>query len=489
MLENHIFPYTDFHEINLDWVIASIKKLHKDWDDFKVLNSIRFFGQWSITEQYPAWALVSNNDLGYISKKPVPAGVTLDNTEYWGLVADYSALLADMQQRLVTVENELNIISPNVYDIIEGLFNNGICISKLAKIKRVGDTLYPTLKSVTDSIEDGDTTIILLPEGIYDMISMYPVADYPEGYLFPSNTYIIGLGQRPEDVTISSALADKNDVYSTICTQGNFGIYNVKLVAYNTRYAIHDDYGTDDYCTRIFKHCIIQGTLNYYHTVGGNVRGYNHVIYDDCQISANLNMDCFFYHNHTTKGFGVLDIIGCHFISLGASVYADLGFSMHDDSTVSNDMTVNIRSSNVHKMYATGNTPSLYINSDVDIPIISETDYKRVNMPSIEHIQTGGTLTAGHIVEISPNGGVIDSLNAVGCYGICGNVDSLGNNTIVRMGSYCSCALLKLENATELKPIYVDQTTGVLTYTQSSIMIGIAYPDSTVRIFDTVRIG
>lgn len=120
MLETNKYPYTDFHELNLDWIIAEIRKLHTEWSDFKILNSIRFDGQWDITKQYPAWTLVNNNNLGYISKKPVPAGIALDNIEYWGLVADYSALLADMQNRIITLENKVDDILKDRYFIFQG---------------------------------------------------------------------------------------------------------------------------------------------------------------------------------------------------------------------------------------------------------------------------------------------------------------------------------------------------------------------------------
>lgn len=98
------YPYTDAHELNLDWIISEVKKLHSDWNEFKILNSIRFFGEHDITKGYPAWALVSHDNIGYLSVQIVPAGVSLDNINYWKPVADYSALLADMQERLIKVE-------------------------------------------------------------------------------------------------------------------------------------------------------------------------------------------------------------------------------------------------------------------------------------------------------------------------------------------------------------------------------------------------
>ena len=71
------YPYTDFHELNLDWIIKRMRKLEIDMDEFKVVNNITFSGQWDITKQYPAWTIVNDNNIGYVSIKPVPVGVVL----------------------------------------------------------------------------------------------------------------------------------------------------------------------------------------------------------------------------------------------------------------------------------------------------------------------------------------------------------------------------------------------------------------------------
>lgn len=102
----NLFPYTDFHELNLDWILGEIRKLHKDYDEFKVLNTITFSGAWDITKQYPAWTIVNVNDTtGYISLKPVPAGIDYTNTDYWVLIADYTVTLAEIQNRVTALEN------------------------------------------------------------------------------------------------------------------------------------------------------------------------------------------------------------------------------------------------------------------------------------------------------------------------------------------------------------------------------------------------
>lgn len=105
------YPYTDFHELNLDWVLNEIKTLHSDWNDFKVLNTITFSGDWNITRQYPAWTIVDGgNDVGYISIKPVPSGISLTNEDYWRIAADYSALMAGLQARIIALESKMSRI-------------------------------------------------------------------------------------------------------------------------------------------------------------------------------------------------------------------------------------------------------------------------------------------------------------------------------------------------------------------------------------------
>ena len=105
------YPYTDFHELNLDWIIAQIKQLHHDYDEFKALNTITNAGAWDITKQYQAWTVVSDNNAGYISFKAVPAGISITNSEYWGLIADYNILITNLASRISDLEAEDIIIN------------------------------------------------------------------------------------------------------------------------------------------------------------------------------------------------------------------------------------------------------------------------------------------------------------------------------------------------------------------------------------------
>ena len=84
------FPHTRNYDGDLGWVIKKIIELTDRYNDFFEYNKITFADplQWDITKQYPPYQIVFDYDQGYsyISKRPVPAGVTITNPDYWCLV-------------------------------------------------------------------------------------------------------------------------------------------------------------------------------------------------------------------------------------------------------------------------------------------------------------------------------------------------------------------------------------------------------------------
>lgn len=108
------YPYTDFHELNLDWVLKCLKELDKEWDEFQVLNTITIQGVWNISKNYPKYSIVEDNGTGYLSIKPVPAGILISNIDYWLPVGTYSTAIADLNTRLTAAEGNITTMQGTI---------------------------------------------------------------------------------------------------------------------------------------------------------------------------------------------------------------------------------------------------------------------------------------------------------------------------------------------------------------------------------------
>lgn len=106
------YPGTNFHELNIDWLVNAMKALASEMHDFEMVNQIKYMGTWSITKQYPAWSIVIDGNTGYISKEPVPAGIAISNTEYWEVVANFTALIGDLGDRVEDLEEDMAEVKP-----------------------------------------------------------------------------------------------------------------------------------------------------------------------------------------------------------------------------------------------------------------------------------------------------------------------------------------------------------------------------------------
>lgn len=89
---NH-YPGTDLHEIDLHYILMQMLKMREDMQTVIDSNAITFADpiNWDITTQYPTNTVVLNsNGDGYISRKPVPAGIALTNTSYWTQIFSFN---------------------------------------------------------------------------------------------------------------------------------------------------------------------------------------------------------------------------------------------------------------------------------------------------------------------------------------------------------------------------------------------------------------
>ena len=104
------FPYTNFHEMNLDWLISEFDKLKKYVEQYTAVNKVSYAGVWDIRKQYPQWAIVSDGDKTYMSNKPVPAGIAITNTEFW-------LELADLDPRIAGIISDLSALDAAVWPL------------------------------------------------------------------------------------------------------------------------------------------------------------------------------------------------------------------------------------------------------------------------------------------------------------------------------------------------------------------------------------
>lgn len=90
------FPYTNVHELNLDWVLSMMKALEAEWEAFIAGNSLQFADPMlhDISKTYAKNTIVLDGiGNAYVSLQAVPVGVGLQNGDYWLMVFDYEAFI------------------------------------------------------------------------------------------------------------------------------------------------------------------------------------------------------------------------------------------------------------------------------------------------------------------------------------------------------------------------------------------------------------
>lgn len=128
LLDLFVFKYnrTDFHELNLDWIISDIKTLAETLKNFISLNTIKYADpiQWDITTQYEQNTIVVEPVTGtaYLSLQPVPSGVSLSNDAYWMPIFRLDLL----NQNITLRDDTINATATFASDIDDWLIWNGI---------------------------------------------------------------------------------------------------------------------------------------------------------------------------------------------------------------------------------------------------------------------------------------------------------------------------------------------------------------------------
>lgn len=138
------WPFTNFHELNLDWILDTLKKQDAAIADFISLNSITYADpiQWDITRQYPKnCVVVDKNGDGYLSVQPVPVGVEIGNTDYWTKIGNFSELWSTVKLAITAAD--------------EGLKTTASADRAAGDLVWLNNTLYVCTTAITRGTEYG----------------------------------------------------------------------------------------------------------------------------------------------------------------------------------------------------------------------------------------------------------------------------------------------------------------------------------------------
>lgn len=176
------FPYSDFHEMNLDWIIRIVKQMDMKLESFVDYNKIEFADpiDWSIMNQYKTASIVYDiaSEFYYISKQSVPYGISISNTNYWIPIIPFkidnalnNSSMNPVSNKVIT--NKFNEVNGNISDLNSFLEDEKDArTSADATINNRIDSVETDIDSEQTAREAADITInaridniVALPEG------------------------------------------------------------------------------------------------------------------------------------------------------------------------------------------------------------------------------------------------------------------------------------------------------------------------------------
>ena len=152
----HRAPYTNFHDLNLDWIIEILNEFNTKLTNFVSLATIKYADpiQWDITSQYEAnTVVVDSNGNAYLSVQPVPSGVSLDRTEYWTKIGNFDALWANVK-KAITPNDEGHSATATVDRATNDLVWVNGALVRVTKAMSAGDAYVPGSNCVSSSTNE-----------------------------------------------------------------------------------------------------------------------------------------------------------------------------------------------------------------------------------------------------------------------------------------------------------------------------------------------
>ena len=149
-------PYTNFHDLNLDWIIEVLNEFNTKLTDFVSLATIKYADpiQWDITNQYEAnTVVVDSNGNAYLSVRPVPSGVSLDRTEFWTKIGNFDELWADVKRAITPIDEGHSPTATADRAVNDLVWVNGSLV-RVTKAMTAGDAYVPGSNCVSSSTNE-----------------------------------------------------------------------------------------------------------------------------------------------------------------------------------------------------------------------------------------------------------------------------------------------------------------------------------------------
>ena len=131
------YPYTNIHEINLDWIIKNVEEIRALVDKYIInYEQITFADPitWNYAVEYPMHTIVLDEAFNaYLSKQDVPSYTQLGNTDYWLKIGDFFLYIEKALSNLAYNETTRTTASKS-FAAGELLLNNDVLYRATAQI-------------------------------------------------------------------------------------------------------------------------------------------------------------------------------------------------------------------------------------------------------------------------------------------------------------------------------------------------------------------
>lgn len=152
----HRAPYTNFHDLNLDWIIEVLNEFNTKLTNFVSLATIKYADpiQWNITSQYEAnTVVVDSNGNAYLSVQPVPSGVSLDRVEFWTKIGNFDELWADVKKAITPNDEGHSPTATAARAVNDLVWVNGALV-RVTRAMTAGDAYVPGSNCVSSSTNE-----------------------------------------------------------------------------------------------------------------------------------------------------------------------------------------------------------------------------------------------------------------------------------------------------------------------------------------------